>query len=104
MSRLFVVTEEHIKLIGHLEFTNNDGYIGTYGRRPFGNSDIEGDILDILGFDKDDGSESEQEELVEYAAVLFDELHIVLNILKDNLCLKNVLYTNKSGKWRTLDD
>ena len=53
------------------------GGIGLDDKRPFGNSDVEGDILDLLGYEPkgDDGEEacwsSRQRE---YAADLYDDL------------------------------
>jgi hypothetical protein len=53
------------------------GSIGLDCKRPFGNSDVEGDILEIIGakMEGDDGYEkcysSKQRQ---YAAVLYDEL------------------------------
>jgi len=48
------------------------GSIGTDPKRPFGNSDVEGDILELIGADPEDG-ESYSDEQREYAASLYKE-------------------------------
>lgn len=53
---------------------NEYGAIGVDSKRPFGNSDVEGDILRIIGVDVDSENEQEDEEYREYAASLYNGL------------------------------
>lgn len=78
--------ENHLKLLADAFFSNmaydpacEYGSIGVDCKRPFGNSDVEGDVLEIIGAapEGDDGHDacwsSKQRE---YAAALYQE-HLV---------------------------
>jgi len=55
----------------NLEISNAEfGGIGLDGKRPFGNSDVEGDILDIIGWKY---KEEVSDEQYEYARKLYND-------------------------------
>lgn len=47
---------------------------GVNSKRPFGNSYVEGDILEIIGLEVDDENEEATETACAYAAGLYDDL------------------------------
>lgn len=51
------VTEDHIKLLQHMTFDWDDeiewGAVSSDPKRPFGNSNVEGDVSEILGREVD---------------------------------------------------
>jgi hypothetical protein len=56
LKKNFVLKQEHILLLKQMDFKNykNGGdfvFLGVEGKRPFGNSNIEGDVADICGLD-----------------------------------------------------
>lgn len=54
----FTVTEDHLKCLRRLNIYDNDGP-EIDGKRPFGNSDYRGDILEILGEEKTESADGE---------------------------------------------
>ena len=44
----YMIEPHHVRMINRLHFDNNGSEISTADKRPFGNSDIEGDIYDII--------------------------------------------------------
>jgi len=63
--RKFTLTEDHVKLLRHANVEYSDdgfdhGFVGLDCKRPFGNSDMVGDMARILGVElvpTDDGEE-----------------------------------------------
>lgn len=98
--KTFTVKQKHLKLLQHLVITSYDEY-GTPsvdGKRPFGNSDIDRDMLEILGvvdkerwYELDDKQRSMLREVCELDK-LFKELRVCLQILTVNLCISEGLY------------
>lgn len=44
----YMIEPHHVRMINRLHFDNNGSEISTADKRPFGNSDIEGDVYDII--------------------------------------------------------
>lgn len=85
----FTVTHEHLKLLQRMWVRWDDCEYGAPAidsKRPYGNSDVEGDIAEILGweYDKDhwDGMPS---DLRDVASSIHSEMKTVLQILVVNL-------------------
>ncbi len=85
----FIVTHEHLKLLRRMWIRWEDCEYGAPtvdSKRPYGNSDVEGDIAEILGWEygKDhwDGMPS---ELRNAASSIHSEMQTVLQILVVNL-------------------
>jgi hypothetical protein len=83
----FTITEDHLKLLRRACIGWCDDETGAPQidpKRPYGNSFVEGDIADILGWSFD---EDLSEEQFEKASLLHSEtstvLQIILNILPD---------------------
>lgn len=68
--------EKHLELLADAFFDNlrisksEYGGIGLDGKRPFGNSDVEGDILEIIGICPDDDDDDNRV----YASELYSDL------------------------------
>lgn len=83
----FTLTEEHLKLLQRMYVGWNDSaYDGAPGvglKRPYGNSDVEGDVIEILGWDDSvyANGDDRPEELVERALALHRETEIALQIV-----------------------
>ena len=91
----FTVKREHIKLIDNLcIFANDTPYLrycpSVYPKKPFGNSDIVGDVKRITG-----------ETHADEATHLYWDLIVVLQILCDNASrgIKAGKYKLVKGKW-----
>jgi len=74
----FVLTENHLKLMSrmHICLTINGGYstIGTNWKRPFGNSDTTGDMVEILDIkDAADEDQCWKEDVVTEMERIFNE-------------------------------
>lgn len=98
--KTFTVKQKHLKLLQHLVITSYDEY-GTPSvdvKRPFGNSDIDRDMLTILGVvDKErwyDLTNEQRSMLREVCELdkLFKELRVCLQILTENLGISEGLY------------
>ena len=85
--RKVVPTDEHKKLLKNMEFKGmwhgDSVSIGAEGKRPFGNSNMHGDIASILGWElpNDDLSDAQKER----ADVLLEELPFALNSILSSL-------------------
>ena len=82
----FTITEEHVKLLLRANVGWEDCEFGAPSidcKRPYGNSDVYGDIAEILGFKR-----KEDEEFSDKKCKIMDELHkemeTVLQILLRN--------------------
>lgn len=85
LRKTVAILPEHLALLKAMEFERYDDggdlvFIGVDGKRPFGNSDIYGDVAEILRWDDD-----EPFDQVEAANQLFDELPVVLNSILSRL-------------------
>jgi hypothetical protein len=73
--KIFEVTEEHLKLLKHSHIMWRASEYGAPmidPKRPYGNTSVESDIAEILGWDKEDSQRAEK---------LHRELEIVLQIV-----------------------
>ena len=111
MSDFFKVTPDHIKLLQHMYVSWFDCEYGAPcidPKRPYGNSFVEGDIAEILGWDIDDDYSDLFEATREKCAAIHAEMQTVLQILVSNLSIqpgtyaKTSLYTATS--WRFFSD
>ena len=103
----FEVKDEHLKLLKRAYVRWEGG--GEYGapainsKRPYGNSDVDCDIADILGweYDEDDGLTGEQ---VDKAQTLHEETQIALQIALATQKFETGVYENyqkyHKNKWR----
>lgn len=60
---IFEVTEDHLKLLKHSHVMWRDMEYGAPmidPKRPYGNTSVESDIAEILGWDKEDGERAEK--------------------------------------------
>lgn len=83
MARKFVVTEDHLRLVRAMWIDWSDVEYGAPcvdPKRPYGNSDVEGDVAELLGWtvDGEDGLTHGQREI---AAQLHRDTQTVLQIL-----------------------
>jgi|ERR1044072_1330746 hypothetical protein len=98
--KTFTVTEDHMKLLPHLWFNYNDytefGAPEVDPKRPYGNSDVYGDIaehLEIVGVEDSWGD-------VEYTE---DQRYDMLNVHKDMTTVLNIMVRNngvRPGRYR----
>jgi hypothetical protein len=102
----FTVTKDHIILLQNMYVGWNDCEYGAPSidpKKPYGNSDVEGDIVKLLGFATSAGNYVElPDELSTRARILHQEMEVVLAILLNNLsikpgCYERILY---GGKWK----
>lgn len=85
----FTVTEDHIKLLHRAHFDTEfgvyEGAVVQIRKRPYGNSDIIGDLYEILRGDGEMWDEDEQgempDELIEELRKIHQEMAIVMQIL-----------------------
>jgi len=110
---IFEVTDQHIKLISNMNVSWDGCEFGAPAidcKRPYGNSEVFGDIAQILGFITEDELRSENsEEIIEKLVDEFEEEFIqlhedcqtVLQILVDNLSVSTGLYERQKygGRW-----
>lgn len=111
----FTVTEDHIKLLNrmYIDFSH-DAYEGAPAvniKRPYGNSDVVGDIAEILGWELVTdryGDATVSEEQGERALKLHEEMATVLQILAQNpLNFQLGTYVNASrygNDWELTDE
>jgi len=107
---IFTVLPEHLKLIAEMYFTEWDCEFGAPAvdpKRPYGNSDVYGDMGEILGLkkevqDEDYGDEFSDEQ-TDYMNKLHRETKTVLGIIVQNLSETDYLGTwereQYGGKW-----
>jgi len=86
--REFILREEHLKLLRRAIIRWEDCEFGAPAidcKRPYGNSDVESDILEILkvkpAFTHRDGTYEYSDEQEEYARILHKETEIALQII-----------------------
>jgi len=107
MPREFTMTEEHVKLVRafiiedeHSEYETGAPWVDP--KRPYGNSDVAGDVLEMLGWigaDEDGyfgGSERSDEMWREKALTIHRETQVALQIILN-------LGTFESGNYRRLE-
>lgn len=89
----FTLTEYHVKLLEHMYVEWEDGgYDGAPAiglKRPYGNSDVVGDVHEILfgcPFPEDEDDEERDEATVNSLLKIHEETHIALQIV---LCTKS---------------
>src|SRR5262245_23071994 len=79
----FVLTEEHVKLLRNMYVDWNDVESGAPTidpKRPYGNSSVAEDIVEILGWDRVDDYELTTEEY-EAAMTLHEQTQIALQVV-----------------------
>lgn len=103
---IFKVTSEHLKLLPRFNIVWEDSEYGAPAvdcKRPYGNSNVEDDILEILGIIPEDVSnygDYYTDKQREYAKILHTEMRIVLEILCHNLAINIGWYEFKNLKWQ----
>lgn len=109
----FEVTEDHLKLVKRMYWDWDDsGYDGAPAvglKRPYGNSDVTGDIVEILGWDTPweqyDGYPDD--ETIDRALRIHREMVTVLQIATATLSWEPGMYektsTYDSTSWRRVD-
>lgn len=111
----FVVTEDHLKLAQRMYWDWDDGaYDGAPAvglKRPYGNSDVIGDVVEILDLPtvKDRwNEESFTDEVEEQAMKIHREMETVMQIATATLSFKPGRYHKMekydSRSWRLVDD
>lgn len=87
-SKTFLVTDDHLKLLTRTYFGYNDGC--EFGapevdpKRPYGNSDVYGDIAEILGIEPDGDDDSFTRKQKEDMLKTHTEMATVLQILAEH--------------------
>ncbi len=115
----FEVTEDHLKLLQRMYWQWDDGgYEGSPAvglKRPYGNSDVDGDIAEILGWDIADEDEVSpsaydewQEKNYERAMKIHHEMDTVLQILTCTLSIPLGVYEKTRQydalSWKKVDN
>lgn len=82
----FELTEDHLNLLSEMWIDTYDGQPILDRKRPFGNSFITGDVIEIVDYDRYefivDQKEGEFEEVdIEKARKLMKELHLAMSIV-----------------------
>ena len=88
--REFILKEDHLTLLKHACVSNISCEFGAPGidcKRPFGNSDVIGDMIDIMGIDaeRDDDSWRYPEDVEGELMELYSELETALRVIFKNL-------------------
>lgn len=87
MKQLFILKEEHLKLLKNMYVVWGDCEFGApaiYCKKPYGNSDVYGDIAKILGIERfvDSGEEiSFSREQIDLMNILHKETETALQIV-----------------------
>ena len=80
---IFNLTNDHIKLIQrmYVEWSHDEyGAPSIDPKRPYGNSDVEYDIAEILGYEENEDGEYE-EEILEYCQEIHKETQYALQVI-----------------------
>lgn len=89
MVEYFTITKNHLKLLKSMHIEWSDGPYGgspcVNEKRPYGNSDVLGDVADIIGI-KHDGDGCFEEEIFDFLRTLHKETATALQIC---LCTGN---------------
>lgn len=99
----FEITEEHLKLAKRMYVSWEDCEYGAPSincKRPYGNSDVEDDICEILGFERIEADYEEvySTEDLKYAEMIHLQMETVLQICLKFLEFKTGVFTRKD-KW-----
>lgn len=108
----FEVKDIHLKLLDQMYIGWNDnvyyGYVCMNEKRPYGNSNVTSDVLDLLGVESEDGDYTEEQE--ELALDIHRQMYIVFRILIDNKSIKTGIYKRENirswecgHEWRPLE-
>lgn len=100
-SKTFKVTEAHLKLLknAYISWQNCEfGAPEINPKRPYGNSDVVGDILEIIGIPNDEDNEA----LTDFAIKLHKDTETVLQICLDTQQFKVGNYIKKDipNRWQ----
>lgn len=103
----FVVTEDHLKLMRRMVVVWYGGEYGAPGincKRPYGNSDVEGDISEILGWPgRDEAGELPNGQEAK-AKLLHQEMQQALQVCLSSGRFDAGLYDSKRhGEWQIVD-
>ena len=112
---IFEVTEDHLKLVQRMYWVwNGDSYEGAPGlgmKRPYGNSDVLGDIVEILELPtvRDRWDEwTFTDEVAEQARKIHEEMETVLQIATSTLTWEPGVYVKTSPydarSWERVQD
>lgn len=109
--KTFTVTEQHCKLYARLHFyvsdTDYGDWIVTNAKRPFGNSNVYGDMAEILEIEQPDWESGEQWS--DEQERVFDELYIDLATVCEIASRVGYCYPGEyeaesySTRWRAVD-
>ena len=101
----FELTEDHLKLLSELNIDHQYGaYEGAPGadeKRPFGNSDVWEDIVDILGlgYKQDENGNYSRAEM-DYLQKIFKQVAVAMSIVLQARTFKPGRYVRVNyGKW-----
>ncbi len=109
MGKVFEVKEEHIKLLRNSCTGWDDCEFGSPGincKRPYGSTDVFGDMAKILGI-KPQGNEYEPftDAQTNYMLALHEQLEIVLQIIFSSGCFEKGWYEEvKYGEWMPIPE
>ncbi len=104
----FTITKEHLELLKNAYWEHDTGCefgsVGTDCKRPFGNSDVYGDMAEILGEKetRDKDGEYPDEQILKYDK-LYEELATVLSIVFHTGKIKTGTYVREdeySQDWK----
>ena len=101
-SKVFEVTEDHIKLLKGMYIGWDDCEFGAPAvdpKRPYGNSSVIADIAEILGWMDDDWWDGDQEtdQWREAGNKIHNEMQTVLQILVRNLSIEPGTYKTSTS-------
>lgn len=106
----FFVTENHIKLLKSLYIGWDDTEFGSPSidpKRPFGNSDVYGDMAEILGIELAEYGTEKYEKQIDSLDKGYHDLQLCLQILVSNLSIQVGKYIQTkeydSSSWRKAD-
>jgi hypothetical protein len=112
--KTFLLKEEHLKLLKRAYITNYNCEFGSPAidcKRPFGNSDVIGDMAEILGYEYEsdmyeDEGDIDREELESKLYDLYQELYTAVKVIFYNLPnvkLGNYVCDDWGCKWEYMD-
>ena len=108
---IFVVTEDHIKLLKRMYVSWDDCEYGAPGinpKRPYGNSDVANDIAEILEWNTSQDDYELPEEYCIAAEKIHREMQIALQILVNQLQISPGVYRKAlkydSTSWRRVQE
>lgn len=103
----FVLTERHTALLNRMNVVWDGGEFGAPAidqKRPYGNSDVYGDIAEICGLPKRDDSGEFPAAQAAQMDRIHREMRIALQVVLSSRCFDEGLYVSKRyGQWELSD-